>query len=257
MEQNKATGEMGKNEKEETFGLGDAFAFACQRCGKCCQNRGDLIINPRDIFRLARFFGRSMEYIVDKYCDFTIGATSNVPIVRLKTVGKRNACVFLDNKKCFVHKSKPFICALFPLGRDIPRTDGEIGEGEAPAPAYILQPVKCGDSSQLNTVEEWLVDYDVHEEEEFFRLWMRAFRAVMEFMGSVDEKEIGREQMGAIWQVVFVYLYANYDVSLDFMTQFTGNTEGLNKHFAEIARVLGPAEPSEPSEPTDSLPPLV
>ena len=60
-----------------------------------------------------------------EYCDRYIGDTSRVPIARLISVGADKHCPLLKDWKCTVHKAKPTVCALFPLGRGITTTDGE------------------------------------------------------------------------------------------------------------------------------------
>ena len=36
------------------IGLDDTFKFNCTLCGKCCKDREDILLTPRDIFRLAK-----------------------------------------------------------------------------------------------------------------------------------------------------------------------------------------------------------
>lgn len=46
--------EMCQNIESFTFGLDDTFAFHCTQCGKCCIHRTDIILPPRDIFKMAK-----------------------------------------------------------------------------------------------------------------------------------------------------------------------------------------------------------
>lgn len=34
--------------------LEDRFEFHCTQCGKCCTNREDILLTPRDLFRAAK-----------------------------------------------------------------------------------------------------------------------------------------------------------------------------------------------------------
>ena len=36
------------------IGLDDPFKFHCTMCGKCCINREDILLTPRDIYNMSR-----------------------------------------------------------------------------------------------------------------------------------------------------------------------------------------------------------
>ena len=46
--------EMFQNIESFTVGLDDSFSFHCTQCGKCCIRRTDIILSPRDIFKMAK-----------------------------------------------------------------------------------------------------------------------------------------------------------------------------------------------------------
>ena len=46
--------EMFQNIESFTVGLDDTFSFHCTQCGKCCIHRTDIILSPRDIFKMAK-----------------------------------------------------------------------------------------------------------------------------------------------------------------------------------------------------------
>ena len=77
------------------MGLDDTFRFHCKACGKCCKNREDVLLTPYDLFRIARYLGRTPSEIVDKYCDTYMGPDSHLPVVRIKPVPPDNSCPFL------------------------------------------------------------------------------------------------------------------------------------------------------------------
>ena len=56
-----------------TLGLDDTFEFTCRTCGRCCKNRDDILLSAFDVFRLAKFFKREPEYIIERYCEVYIG----------------------------------------------------------------------------------------------------------------------------------------------------------------------------------------
>ena len=36
------------------IGLDDTFRFHCDQCGKCCIDREDILLNPKDVFNISR-----------------------------------------------------------------------------------------------------------------------------------------------------------------------------------------------------------
>lgn len=36
------------------IGVDEPFKFHCTMCGKCCINREDILLSPRDLYRVAR-----------------------------------------------------------------------------------------------------------------------------------------------------------------------------------------------------------
>ena len=101
------------------IGLDETFKFHCTMCGKCCIHREDILLSPKDIYNMAKELNLSAEDLFKQYCEVYIGPDSKVPIVRLKPRGSVKRCPLLKNRKCIVHKAKPTVCAMFPIGRCI------------------------------------------------------------------------------------------------------------------------------------------
>lgn len=95
------------------MGLEDNIHFRCRKCGRCCRDI-DIHVNPHDLFRIARYLGRSPEEVMTRYCEHGPGTNSKIPLVFLKF--DRGYCPFLYNKGCAIHKAKPFVCAAYPVG---------------------------------------------------------------------------------------------------------------------------------------------
>ena len=98
-------------------GLDEEFKFNCTMCGKCCINREDILLNPKDMFNLAKELNMEPKQVLEAYCETYIGSDSRFPIVRLKPKGSIKRCPLLKDRKCSVHKAKPTVCAMFPIGR--------------------------------------------------------------------------------------------------------------------------------------------
>ena len=73
-------------EKDELPVLGrkDTFEFACVRCGECCRNREDILLNPFDIFRLCKAKEMSVVDFFKKYCELYPGESSKLPLAIIK-----------------------------------------------------------------------------------------------------------------------------------------------------------------------------
>ena len=155
--------EMFQNIESFTVGLDDTFSFHCTQCGKCCIHRTDIILSPRDIFKMAKALKLSNADFLRKYCSMHIGPTSCIPVITLRPVGKDDRCPLLKNNKCSVHKVKPSVCGMFPLGRYIAFGKDDFGKKELNCGEvkYLLQPIQCGDKSEIHTVREWFGDFDI------------------------------------------------------------------------------------------------
>ena len=123
----------------------DKFEFACDQCGKCCRNRGDILLSPLDIYHLSIAKGMTGREILAKYGDRYIGDHSKLPVVRLKyrqEADGQTTCYFLGRKDgrffCRVHEHKPTVCRTYPLGKMQSMKKDEVPEGPV-YPKYFLQ----------------------------------------------------------------------------------------------------------------------
>jgi hypothetical protein len=65
--------ELIENLEQHRIGLDDVFAFKCRECGKCCKNREDILLNSRDVYKIATALDLTHEQVIEKYCDTYIG----------------------------------------------------------------------------------------------------------------------------------------------------------------------------------------
>ena len=65
------------------IGADEPFWFHCTMCGRCCINREDILLTPRDIYRMAKELQISPEELFKRYCETYIGHDSCIPSVRL------------------------------------------------------------------------------------------------------------------------------------------------------------------------------
>ena len=210
------------NLDEITVGLDDTFQFHCNMCGKCCINREDILLNPKDIYNLAKELHITTRDFFTTYCETYIGDDSRFPIVRIQPRGAVKRCPLLKDRKCSVHKAKPTVCAMFPLGRCIRMDKNSLGDITTQDVRYILDPPDCGDKSETHTVREWLQSFNLPLEDEFFVAWNRC---LMKLSPQFKKLEKMRVNMNPIWQGSMVLLYLLYDTEQDFMPQFESHVD--------------------------------
>ena len=197
------------------LGKDDTFNFGCKQCGQCCRNREDILLNPLDLFKIAKHLNKSIKDIMDEYCEFYEGSVSRIPIVRIKPREYRQTCPFSDRGRCIIHAQKPAVCALFPLSRI-----SNVQENDF---YYVVQPATCGNMNQTQTVRQWLDEFTILDEEDITILWHKK---------SMELSNILRELYGThnfntedITIILFLTLYFKYDLKQDFRTQFAANCE--------------------------------
>ena len=219
--------EIVENFDQIKIGLDDPFKFHCTMCGKCCINREDILLTPRDIYNMSKELGMRPGDFFHAYCEYYIGSNSRMPIVRLKPRGSVQRCPLLKDRKCSVHKAKPVVCAMFPIGRGI-RTEGDVEKNPLSECEieYIFNDPGCGDNSETHTVREWLTEFGISIDDKFFLKWSNIIRE----LGAVFRKAEGKVKnslMENVWTLTFVKLYLACDMEKDFLPQFEDNSEDL------------------------------
>lgn len=211
------------------IGLDEQFRFKCTMCGKCCINREDILLSPKDVYLMAKELGLMPDVLFNQYCETYVGQDSRIPIVRLKPRGSARRCPLLKNRKCLVHRAKPIVCAMFPIGRCLVADNLKDGirDFSKTRLEYIFVNPKCGSRSETHTVREYLESFGIPAgEDAYFMKWNQTILK----MGSVlreIEKTVSMRVMDVIWTAAFVALYMNYEMDQDFMPQFDENIKGV------------------------------
>lgn len=226
--------EIVENFDQMKIGIDEPFQFHCTMCGKCCINRDDILLNPRDIYNMAKELNQTPEEFFAKYCETYLGQDSRFPLVRLLPRGSIQRCPLLKDHKCSVHKVKPTVCALFPIGRcimiDKKRKDGSLTTDDI---SYLFINPSCGDQSETHTVREWLNNFGIPLNDSYFLAWQELF-INLSSMFRKAEKKIHPDLMEQLWRFTFVKLYLEYDMKMEFMPQFEENAQALIRLMKEI-----------------------
>ena len=208
------------------IGLDETFKFHCKMCGNCCFNRDDILLSPKDIYNMSKELGLTTENFFKKYCETYIGGDSRIPIVRLKPRGTGKKCPLQKNRKCRVHRSKPTVCAMYPIGRCLiadNKKEGlkDIDTGQI---QYIFNRPDCGDDSESHTVREWLETFGIPISDEFFIKWQQVVLKMGAIFRTI-ERGMSRNVMEQVWNAAFVGIYLHYDTEKNFIPQFEENTK--------------------------------
>lgn len=208
------------------IGLDETFKFHCTMCGNCCINREDILLSPKDIYNMSKELGHTPVDFFDKFCEGFIGGDSRVPLVRLRPKGPDRRCPLLKKAKCRVHRAKPTVCAMFPIGRAV--VAGNMKEGlkniSQDQVQYLFTKPECGDESETHTVREWLESFGIPVPDEFFLAWQQTVLDMGNIFRTV-EKGMSQNIMEQIWNLVFAGVYLSYDLEKEFFHQFEDNTK--------------------------------
>ena len=126
-----------------------------------------------------------------------------------------------------IHDAKPAVCAMFPLGRAvrIDKEDAEMDELPPMKVEYIINPIDCGDFSETHTVKDWLESFGIPLEDEYFLKWQKTISMLSPRIQKL-EKKLDDNLMDKIISVMYIKLYLDYDLGIDFYPQFVKNADG-------------------------------
>lgn len=83
--------------------------FKCIECGNCCKELGPIPLNPRDVKRLADYFGKAEKVIIRRHCRVLFNP------IRV-FIKKDRPCKFYDSiKGCRIYEARPDQCRLHPF----------------------------------------------------------------------------------------------------------------------------------------------
>lgn len=209
------------------LGVDEPFEFHCTMCGKCCINREDILLNPKDLFNLAKELCLTTREVFDQYCECYIGADSRLPVVRLKPRGSVRRCPLLKDRKCSVHRAKPTVCAMFPIGRGMAVEKDDIDTVTTANVRYFFTDPGCGDKAETHTVRDWLGAFGIPLEDDFFVEWQKCVMTLGLKFREMEKKS--DTAIRAAWDSTLILLYLNYKMEMEFEPQFRENRANLQK----------------------------
>lgn len=134
----------------------------CQGCSACCRGMGNsIILDPLDIYQLTTNLHKTTEELLNGYIELNV--VDGIILPNLKMAGQTEACSFLNEEgRCGIHKFRPGICRLFPLGRFYENNTFQ----------YFLQIHECKKQNLSKVkVKKWLDIPNIKEYENFIKQW--------------------------------------------------------------------------------------
>lgn len=238
--------------------LDDTFEFKCQRCGRCCMHREDIILNPFDIYNGAKYLGISTQDFITQYTYPSLGGHSKIPMVLLTTTANGYCPLLeLDVKdggkfKCKINPAKPGACSNHPIGitRIINKETNveELG---------FIKVSHCANSTsdEQHTVREWVQPYMDHLEEikyahrlqymitDYFS--PREFCFLVNLSKDTAEAHNDEQMLASVRTLMMEYVknyimiaYGAYDINKPFIEQAEENIKALDAFLTSTKQLV-------------------
>ena len=89
------------------------ICFQCQKCAKCCQLKGDVLLTKQEISDIANFLNISEKSFISQYC-YIIEKEESI-LISIKHQPHDNSCIFLKNNRCIIYDVRPIQCSTYPF----------------------------------------------------------------------------------------------------------------------------------------------
>lgn len=198
------------------YGLNDmvkADCGDCKGCFACCQGMGQsVILDPLDCFRLTKNLSCTIETLLADKLELNV--VDGIVLPNLRMSGEEERCGFLNGEgRCSIHRFRPGICRLFPLGRVY----------EEQGFQYFLQTQECRMETRTKVkVRKWIDTSDIRQYEKFVLDW--------HFFLKYLEQQLDQNKDPAFANKVSMYVLKNfylvpYNYEEDFYSQFEKRLE--------------------------------
>lgn len=178
----------------------------CKGCSACCENMGDSIrLDPYDLYQLKIATGMEFEALIGQYIELSM--QDGLIRVNLKMLEHTNSCAFLKDHRCSIHKNRPGLCRLFPLGRNY--EDGKMN--------YLLLQDTCGRTMTKVKVSNWIGLPEIEKYHNFVIDWHYFQKDCQSVLATMADKESAKK---INLFLLFQFFQKPYDLSRDFYEQF-------------------------------------
>lgn len=195
--------------------------FKCIGCGACCRHVKETVpVDSWDAFHMARHLRDSGEDILcvdgflQKYAELTLLDACGYFVYFLKSVGSDDACIFLQNNRCRIHKTKARACRLYPF---------VIEPNESGIHRYLLSKEYAHHFKGPQTeTRRWVNQFFPQAEREFLRADFGKARDIARLLRRVPTEH----QTEALLHFHRL-LYSDFDLDQPFWPQYKRNQTSL------------------------------
>ena len=169
----------------------------CKGCSACCHGMGSsIVLDPLDVHRLATGLKTSVAALLQDHlevlpgtCDpvqcparLELNVVDGIILPNLKLSGEAEACTFLNTEgRCSVHRVRPGVCRLFPLGRYYD------GSGDF---TYIVQAGECPYPVKSKVkVKKWIDTPNYAQYHQFVLKWHDFLKKIRIYTDTGDDAQ--------------------------------------------------------------------
>ncbi len=153
----------------------------CKGCSDCCQDMGEsILVDPYDIYRLTTNLECSFDELLETCLELHV--VDGVTLPNMRMVGTQPRCPFLNAEgRCNIHKIRPGICRLFPLGRCY--EDGSF--------KYFLQVNECKKEPKTKVkIKNWMDTPEIKKYEQFIVDWHYFLKDVQKILEQMPQERL-------------------------------------------------------------------
>lgn len=193
------------------YGINDlvkAECNDCKGCSDCCRGMGtSIILDPYDVYRMSGGLSLSFEQMLNSSIELNV--VDGIILPNLKMNGKDESCMFLNEAgRCSIHKVRPGICRLFPLGRIYEKDSFQ----------YFIQVYECSNKNRTKVkVKKWIDTPNTNEYENYIMDW---HNLLMDLEQKIVEHTEDKFMKQISLLVLNIFYIRSYDMEDDFYPQF-------------------------------------
>ena len=187
----------------------------CIGCSDCCKGMGNsIILDPMDIWRITYYKNITFEQLLEKYIELNV--VDGMVLPNLKLAGEEEACAFLNQEgRCSIHRYRPGICRLFPLGRVY----------EEEGFHYFLQIKECSKKEKSKIkVKKWLQIENISAYEKYILSWHNFLKECEAALPQLPE-----EQRKVLVLFVLKTFYRTPFVNENFYEEYYGRLKDIKQ----------------------------
>lgn len=199
----------------------ERIPFRCISCGECCRHvQQSVPLESLDVFRLTKLLKAAdknidcMDDFLERYAEMALIGESGYFMFMLRVTGPDDACIFLQDNRCMVHKAKPRTCRIYPF---------VAGPDERGGFEYLVSKEKTHHfKGPAVNAKSWMKKNFSDEDREFLKLDVGTAGKIAQLLLRIPEEKKSQAVL-LFWR----YKYSEYELEKPFMEQYQHNILAL------------------------------